>query len=64
MAFDFDFVWEASGNPINYTNWNWGQPSDSLTLGCLTMLGANGRWVNDECASPHGPTYCEVVFYC
>ena len=64
MAFDFDFVWEASGNRINYTNWNSGQPSDLYILDCLTMRGTNGRWVNDACTSRHGPTYCEVVFYC
>lgn len=53
FATEGTFVW-SSGAPVNFTNWNPGEPNDSGGAeDAVEMFGSNGEW-NDNANSPGG----------
>ena len=58
------FVWNSSGNPLNYTLWNPGAPNGLTSENCMLMHARYGRWDDYFCTDRGIATFCEVIFQC
>ncbi|CAG9859657.1 unnamed protein product [Phyllotreta striolata] len=62
---EMNWVWGSTNQPITYTNWGKGQPTDGIpNKDCIlfTQEDYEGTWINADCQEEHVPI-CEQVIY-
>ena len=45
------FVWNSSNAPLNYTNWNDGEPNGGTEENCGSFWGTGPHWNDHNCDS-------------
>ena len=61
------FVWAEPPAPVNYTNWDAGQPDNAYGVeNCVHMWLGDGKWNDLPCEHREAPqsTLCEVLVPC
>jgi len=61
------YVWESSGQEVKFTNWAYGEPSNSFeTENSMHMWKESGQWNDAECNLITSPqvTLCEKMISC
>lgn len=58
------YVWQTSGLPVAYSNWNAGEPNNCCGgENCAEMSGSNQGWNDVGCVALRS-ALCEFVFSC
>jgi len=60
LASDGSWIWQTSGNSVNYTKFNSGQPNGGTTENCLAMTSENGNWSDLMCTYTFSYHVCEI----
>ena len=59
LAREGNWIWQSSGDDLDFSRFNPGEPNGGVNENCLGMLHENGNWVDSVCAAAQNFHVCE-----